>query len=98
MLSPAITPAAGAQRLSARPAVVTGLAVLFALVACDGGLVMSLQFPTVKASVFVTAISFTIYLIARLVSPMLRARRNVATPAIEGSEQLPAAGLTDQMH
>lgn len=65
VLSLAITPAAAAQRLSARPAVVTGLSVLFALLASDGGLVASLQFPDVKASVFVTAFSFGIYLLAR---------------------------------
>ena len=61
----AITPAAAAQRLSARPALVTGLSVLFALIACDGGLLASLQSNTVKASVFVTAFSFAIYVVAR---------------------------------
>ncbi len=66
VLSLAITPAAAAQRLSSRPAVVTGLSVLFAVLACDGGLVASLESNTVKASVFVTAFSFGIYVVARV--------------------------------
>jgi zinc/manganese transport system permease protein len=74
VLSLAITPAAAAQRLSARPAVVTGLSVLFALLACDGGLLASLQSNTVKASVFVTTFSFGIYIIAR-VAGVVRGRR-----------------------
>ncbi|MCU1595058.1 MAG: hypothetical protein JWO12_2450, partial [Frankiales bacterium] len=67
VLSLAITPAAAAQRLSARPAAVTALSVLFALIACDGGLIASLHFETVKASVLVTTFSFAIYVMARLV-------------------------------
>jgi zinc/manganese transport system permease protein len=66
VLSLAITPAAAAQRLTATPARVTALSIGFALLAADGGLVASLQVGSVKASVFVTAISFAIYLIARL--------------------------------
>ena len=75
VLSLAITPAAAAQRLSARPAVVTALSMLFALLAADGGLVASLQFPKVKASVFITAISFGLYLLARLAGARRRAPR-----------------------
>jgi len=66
VLSLTITPAAAAQRLSARPATVTALSVLFALAASDGGILASLQFGQIKASVFVTAFSFAIYLAARL--------------------------------
>ncbi|MCW2539809.1 MAG: helicase [Frankiales bacterium] len=65
VLSLAITPAAAARRLSANPLKVTGLSVLFALVAADGGLLLSLQYDTIKASVFITFISFTLYLGAR---------------------------------
>lgn len=74
VLSLAITPAAAAQRLSARPAVVTCLSIVFALVAADGGLLASLQFGN-KASVFVTVISFGIYVIARVVALGKRGRR-----------------------
>src|SRR5438477_10409839 len=42
VLSLAITPAAAAQRLSPSPVVVTGLSMLFALVAADGGILASL--------------------------------------------------------
>jgi zinc/manganese transport system permease protein len=75
VLSLAITPAAAAQRLSARPAVVTGLSVAFALVACDGGLLASLESSTIKASVFVTAFSFAIYLLARVAAGVRQVAR-----------------------
>lgn len=67
VLSLAITPAAAALRLTARPAVVTLLSVGLALVASDGGLLASLAVGSIKASVFVTAISFGLYLLARAV-------------------------------
>jgi zinc/manganese transport system permease protein len=66
VLSLAITPAAAAQRLTSRPGLVTALSVGFACLASDGGLLASLQSGTVKASVFVTAISFATYVAARL--------------------------------
>jgi zinc/manganese transport system permease protein len=74
VLSLTITPAAAAQRLSARPGVVMALSVLFAFLAADGGLVANLQHPTVKASVFVTFISFGLYLLSRVAAPLLRRR------------------------
>lgn len=66
VLSLTITPGAAAVRLSARPASVTALSVAFALVASVGGLLASLQFGDVKASVWITTISFAIYLVARV--------------------------------
>lgn len=78
VLSLAITPAAAAHRLSSRPAVVAGLSVLFALLASDGGLVVSLtglNSTNVPASAFITAISFAVYLLARLLGPRLVQRR-----------------------
>jgi zinc/manganese transport system permease protein len=74
VLSLAISPAAAAQRLSANPAAVTWLSIGFALLATEGGILASLASDTVKPSVFITAISFAIYLSARLAS----ARRSVA--------------------
>jgi zinc/manganese transport system permease protein len=82
VLSLAITPAAAAHRLSARPAVVAGLAVLFALLASDGGLLVSLtgmNRTNAPASAFITAISFAVYLLARLLGPRLAGRRHGAT-------------------
>ncbi|MDT5011144.1 MAG: zinc/manganese transport system permease protein [Mycobacterium sp.] len=73
VLSLAITPAAAARHFSANPRVVSVLAIVFALVAADGGLLASLAVSQVKASVFISGISFVIYLVARL--------RRVALPA-----------------
>lgn len=78
VLSLTITPAAAAQRLSARPAVVMVLSVGFAFIAADGGLVANLEHPTVKASVFVTFISFALYLAARGAVILMNASRTRA--------------------
>jgi zinc/manganese transport system permease protein len=75
VLSLTIPPAAAAQRLSARPAVVIALSVLFAFVATDGGLLANLDHPTVKASVFVTFTSFGLYAVAALLSLVVGPRR-----------------------
>jgi len=74
VLSLAITPAAAAQRLTASPLRATLLSVLFALVASEAGLVASLASSTVKPSVFITSISFGIYVACRLGGPFVQAR------------------------
>lgn len=74
VLSLAITPAASAQRLSANPLTVAWLSILFAVAAADGGLILSFEASTIKASVFITSISFAIYLVSRLLGPVLRAQ------------------------
>lgn len=66
VLSLAIAPAASARRWSADPMVVIGASVAFALVAGVGGIAAALAVGTVKPSVFVTSISFAIYLVSRL--------------------------------
>jgi zinc/manganese transport system permease protein len=66
VLSLAITPAAAARRLTASPLRVAVLSVVFALLAADGGLLLGLQFDHIKSSFFISAISFAIYLLARL--------------------------------
>lgn len=66
VMSLMITPAAAASRVSANPAVVTGLAVLFAEIAALGGVVLSLA-PGLPVSVFVTTISFIIYAACRII-------------------------------
>lgn len=68
VMSLMITPAAAASRLSANPTVVIGLSVVFAELAAVGGLILSLA-PGLPVSVFVTTISFVIYLICRFVGP-----------------------------
>jgi zinc/manganese transport system permease protein len=75
VLSLAITPAAAAQRLTASPLWLTTLSILFALIAGEGGLIASLASSTVKPSVFITSISFGIYVLARLAGPAVRARQ-----------------------
>ena len=75
VLSLAITPAAAAQRWSPNPLVVTVLSIGFALVAADGGILASLASTTVKPSVFVTSISFGIYLVSRAASVRGSCRR-----------------------
>ena len=70
VLSLAITPAAAASRLSARTPVVIAVSIAFALIAADGGLVLSLIHPDVKASVFISAISFAFYVLARVTRPV----------------------------
>jgi zinc/manganese transport system permease protein len=74
VLSLAITPAAAAQRLTSSPLRLTLLSVLFALVASEAGLIASLASSTVKPSVFVTSISFGIYVVCRLAGPAVQAR------------------------
>jgi zinc/manganese transport system permease protein len=82
VLSLAITPAAAAQRLSARAGVVVALSVLFALIAADGGLIVNIVYvPDVRASSFITFIAFAIYAAARLaVAARHRIRRAADTP------------------
>ncbi|WP_280306445.1 metal ABC transporter permease [Nocardia neocaledoniensis] len=61
-----ITPAAAAAQVTASPLRAAVLSVIFAEVAAVGGLLLSLA-PGVPVSTFVTAISFTIYLVCRVV-------------------------------
>jgi len=64
VLTLVITPAAAAQRLTARPAVAVLVSIAIALIATEGGILLSLQkaWPT---SFFISSISFAVYLAAR---------------------------------
>ena len=64
VLSLLITPAAAAAAVTSSPVKAIGLTILFAEVAAVGGMLLSLA-PGVPVSVFVTALSFVIYLAAR---------------------------------
>jgi hypothetical protein len=57
-----------------------------AVVAADGGLLLSFQFATVKPSVLIVAISFGFYVLARLVGPVLTAARRNRAVAPELAE------------
>jgi zinc/manganese transport system permease protein len=65
VLTLVITPAAAAQRLTARPGRAVLYSVAIALVSTEGGILLSLEksWPT---SFFITAISFAFYVTARL--------------------------------
>ncbi|MGC4934328.1 metal ABC transporter permease [Gordonia sp. DT30] len=71
VMSLMITPGAAAARLSSNPTVVLGLSVLFAEIAAVGGLLLSLA-PELPVSVFVTTISFVIYVVCRIVGSRRR--------------------------
>ncbi|EHI13064.1 metal ABC transporter permease [Mycolicibacterium thermoresistibile] len=62
VMSLLITPAAAAVRVFVSPAATIAASVLFAAVSAVGGIILSLA-PGVPVSVFVTAISFAIYVI-----------------------------------
>jgi zinc/manganese transport system permease protein len=81
VLTLVITPAAAAQRLTARPGLAVVLSVAIALVSTEGGILLSLakDWPT---SFFITAISFAFYLAARLrpaAARRFRRRRSTAS-------------------
>ncbi|MFE3027073.1 metal ABC transporter permease [Nocardia tengchongensis] len=80
VLSLLITPAAAAAQLTASPARVAVLSIVFAEIAAVGGILLSLA-PGVPISTFVTTISFTIYLICRVVGSRTRNRRRVLVAA-----------------
>ncbi|MFE3001849.1 metal ABC transporter permease [Nocardia sp. NPDC059246] len=80
VLSLLITPAAAAAQLTASSARVAILSIVFAEIAAVGGILLSLA-PGVPISTFVTTISFTIYLICRVVGSRIRNRRGVLVAA-----------------
>jgi hypothetical protein len=57
-----------------------------AVLAADGGILLSFQFPTVKPSVLIVAISFAFYVVARLVGPAIASRRRDRSAAPELAE------------
>ena len=87
VLSLTITPAAAATRLTARTPVLIALSIAFCLIAADGGLLLGLIYANVKASVFISTISFAIYAVVRIaatafpvVSVRLGGRRGATRP------------------
>jgi len=71
VLTLVITPAAAAQRLTARPGLTLLLSIGIALVATEGGILLSLAQPW-PTSFFISAISFAFYVAARLSSLIVR--------------------------
>ena len=66
VLTLVITPAAAAQRLTGRPGRALLLSVAIALVSTEGGILLSLAKPW-STSFFISTISFSAYVVARLV-------------------------------
>ena len=66
VLTLVITPAAAAQRLTARPGLALVLSIAIALAATEGGILLSLAQPW-PTSFFISAISFAVYVAARVV-------------------------------
>ena len=77
VLSIVCTPAAAAMRVTASPALVTLLSVVFAVGSVVGGILLSLG-STIPISPYVTTISFAIYIVCR-VAGGVRQRRGWAT-------------------
>lgn len=86
VLSLVITPAAAAQRLSSSPLVVSVLSVVMAVVAADGGLLLSFEFTSIEPSVPIVAISFGLYVLARIIGPVLQPPRRLPEPSMELAE------------
>jgi zinc/manganese transport system permease protein len=68
------TPAAAAMRVTASPVLVPVLSVAFAVTAMVGGILLELGSYSVPISPYVTTISFTIYLVCRVIGAV-RSRR-----------------------
>lgn len=77
VMSLLITPAAAAARVTSSPGKATALSLVFALVSAVGGIILSLA-PALPVSVFVTSISFLIYMVCRLLGQ--RGRRGTVAP------------------
>lgn len=78
-----VTPAAAATRISSSPFVVPLLSVGFALTAMVGGMLLALG-SSVPISPYVTTVSFTIYLVCRVVARVRRppARVEASRPVV----------------
>ncbi|ADG77247.1 ABC-3 protein OS=Tsukamurella paurometabola (strain ATCC 8368 / DSM / CCUG 35730 / CIP 100753/ JCM 10117 / KCTC 9821 / NBRC 16120 / NCIMB 702349 / NCTC 13040) OX=521096 GN=Tpau_0609 PE=3 SV=1 [Tsukamurella paurometabola] len=77
VMSLLITPAAAAARVTSSPGKATLLSLAFAMTAAVGGIVLSLA-PALPVSVFVTSISFLIYVVCRIIGQ--RGRRGTEAP------------------
>ena len=84
VLTLVITPAAAAQRLTARPELAIVLSIAIALVATEGGILLSLQQPW-PSSFFISSISFAFYLGARIAESLRRRRRGAVPVAVTAS-------------
>ncbi|MBT0566011.1 metal ABC transporter permease [Williamsia sp. CHRR-6] len=82
VMSLLITPAAAAARVTSNPLTVVVLSVVFAEIAAVGGVLISLA-PGLPVSVFVTTISFVIYVICRIAGRHRLGRSGRSAPVRE---------------
>ncbi|MER5525738.1 metal ABC transporter permease [Streptomyces sp. NPDC002677] len=84
VLTLVVTPAAAAARVTASPVLLPLLSVAFAVVSIEGGILLALG-SSIPISPYVTTISFTVYVVCRLVgghrSRRRGARRSAPHPA-----------------
>jgi len=80
-----ITPAAAAQRLTGRPTLALLLSIGIALVSTEGGILLSLEKPW-PTSFFITTISFSAYVAARLFAWSRGRQTRVVTRAELGAD------------
>ncbi|GGF22103.1 metal ABC transporter permease [Williamsia phyllosphaerae] len=83
VMSLIITPAAAAARITSNPAKVVVASIVFAEIAGVGGVILSLA-PGLPVSVFVTTISFLIYVVCRV----LGGRRQRTAGRVAATEEL----------
>ncbi len=95
-----ITPGAAAVKVTANPVLAVLLSGVFSVVAAVGGLVLSLA-PGLPVSVFVTSISFIIYLTCRAIAARRKSRIRIGTPATHSEASTAIAnchGADEQIH
>ncbi len=86
VMSLLITPAAAASHVTSSPTRATALSLAFALTSAVGGIVLSLA-PALPVSVFVTTISFAIYLVCRAMGRHRTTVPNVDVPTVHGMQR-----------
>ena len=82
VLSIVCTPAAAAMRVTASPALVPALSVLFATTSTVGGILLALGADSIPITPYITTISFAIYLVCRAVG-WARAQRGWSRRRVE---------------
>lgn len=94
VLTLVITPAAAATRLTARPGVALVLSICIAVLATEGGILLSLVRPY-PTSFFISLLSFTAYVAARVVGGVRTARtgRSLSARVAENDHATVRAGV-----
>lgn len=81
-----VTPAAAALQVTTHPGSAIALSVVFAEISAIGGILLSLS-PGVPMSVFVTFVSFTIYIVCRIIGTLRNPKNTNRVSASVAAEQ-----------